>query len=73
MSRKILFYEDLAGKGIPFHRVHISKMVREKRFPPPFKVGAKRNAWFEETIDAFLDASAKGRATEYLQLLEASA
>jgi predicted DNA-binding transcriptional regulator AlpA len=71
MSRKILFTEDLPAKGIPFHRVHIQKMVKARRFPKPFKLGQHRNAWFEDVIDGFITASAEGRAAQYVELLEA--
>ena len=71
MSRKILFTEDLPAKGIPFHRVHIRKMVKARRFPKPFKLGQHRNAWFEDVIDGFITASAEGRAAQYVESLEA--
>ena len=54
---------DLKNFGIPFSRVHIARLVERGEFPPPFKLGANRNAWWESEIVDFLkrrEASTRG-------------
>jgi prophage regulatory protein len=51
---KVLGYPDLQSKGIKWTRQHIHRLVKEGRFPPPFKLGDKTNAWTETEIDKYL-------------------
>lgn len=51
----VLCFPDLKEKGIPWCRQHVSKLVRLKRFPRPFKLGDKTNAWTDEQIDEYLN------------------
>ncbi len=53
---KVLLQRDLRGKGIPWSRQYISSLVKKKRFPPPFKMGPKTNAWTEPQIDEYIEA-----------------
>jgi len=57
--RRLIGYRDFKSKGITYTRQHISKLVKEKKFPAPFKPnGSERgqNAWFEHAIDQHLEA-----------------
>jgi predicted DNA-binding transcriptional regulator AlpA len=63
-AMRLLSYQDLADKGISFSRQHISRLVKKKKFPAPFKPnGCERgqNAWFEHVIDQHLEACATKR------------
>jgi prophage regulatory protein len=51
---KVLVFKDLQDKGIPFTRQHIHRLVKKNKFPAPFKVGEKTNAWDERVIDQHL-------------------
>ena len=63
---RLLSYQDLADKGISFSRQHISRLVKKKRFPPPFKMSGSDkgpNSWFEDVIDEHIeDCAAKSKA-----------
>jgi prophage regulatory protein len=52
---KVLTYPDLAGRGIRWSRQHVWRLVKEKKFPPPFKLGLKTNAWTDVQIDGYLE------------------
>jgi prophage regulatory protein len=60
---KVLAFGDLRGKGIPFTRQHIHKLVKRREFPQPFKIGAKTNAWDESEIDEYLKGRSARRHT----------
>jgi prophage regulatory protein len=53
---KMLSLRDLRDKGIPFTRQHIHKLIKQRKFPPPVKLGAATNAWPEDEIDEYLKA-----------------
>lgn len=67
---RALSFKDLKGKGIPFHRVSLNRLVKEKKFPKPFKIGALQNAWFEHVIDEYLLACSEGRVEQYVASLD---
>lgn len=52
---RLLGFRDLRGKGIPFSRQHIHRLVRQKKFPRPGKVGDRINAWLESQIDDYIE------------------
>lgn len=51
---KVLCFNDLRDRGIPFCRQHVHKLVKTGNFPAPFKLGGKTNAWAEFEIDEYL-------------------
>jgi predicted DNA-binding transcriptional regulator AlpA len=56
---KILDRKDLAELGIRFHRDHLRRLIKQGRFPAPFKVspGASgKDFWTAEQIESFLAA-----------------
>jgi hypothetical protein len=57
--RRVIGYPDFKSKGIKYTRQHINRLVKKKKFPPPFKQnGCERgqNSWFEDVIDQHLEA-----------------
>ena len=53
---KILGFDDLRGKGIPYTRQHIHRLIRKRKFPRPFKlVEGGNNSWTEAEIDQYLE------------------
>lgn len=48
-----LAYSDLAGRGIPFTRQHIARLIKQGRFPAPIKLGIGTNRWIAAEVDAW--------------------
>jgi prophage regulatory protein len=56
--RRLIGYRDFKSKGLTYTRQHISRLVKEKKFPPPFKTSGSDhgpNNWFEDVIDEHLE------------------
>jgi predicted DNA-binding transcriptional regulator AlpA len=54
---KILDRKDLAELGIRFHRDHLRRLIKQGRFPRPFKVSpgeSGKDFWTLEQIETFL-------------------
>jgi prophage regulatory protein len=51
---KVLETRDLRDKGIHWTRQHLYRLVRQGRFPRPFRLGNRTNAWTENEIDEYL-------------------
>jgi prophage regulatory protein len=61
-GRRLLNRDDLQARGIKFSRVHLHRLERAGLFPQHVKYGAGGFiAWFEDEIDAYLDALAAAR------------
>jgi prophage regulatory protein len=58
---RMLSTADLKDKGIPWSRQHISRLVKQRKFPAPVKIGANTNGWLESEIDAYLKARIEQR------------
>ncbi|WP_298673247.1 AlpA family transcriptional regulator [uncultured Sphingomonas sp.] len=52
-DERFLAYTDLAARGIPFTRQHISRLIKQGRFPAPIKLGAGTNRWIASEVDAW--------------------
>jgi prophage regulatory protein len=51
---KVLSRTDLREKkGIRFSR-HLHRLIRQRKFPAPLKIGANSNAWVEAEIDEYI-------------------
>lgn len=59
---KLLAFDDLKGKGIPFTRQHLNRLIRQGRFPAPVKLGVGTNRWLEDEIDQWFVAKARERS-----------
>jgi hypothetical protein len=54
-SSRVLFYRDLAPRGIPWSRQHVGRLERKKAFPPHFHLpGSHLRAWWEIEIDLYV-------------------
>lgn len=52
---RVLSFKQLrAEKGIPYTRVHLSRLINDGKFPLPIRLSEWRIAWREEDIDAWL-------------------
>ena len=57
LSRKMLSRKDLREKkGIPWSRQHLARLVKQRKFPSPVKLGANTNSWDEIEIDDYIEA-----------------
>jgi prophage regulatory protein len=55
---------DLKARGIKFSRQHRHRLIRQRKFPPPVKIGANTNAWPEHEIDQYLEECIAKRDAE---------
>ena len=53
-ANRIYTFDTLPAKGITFHRNYIRRLVKAGAFPAPFYMSARRPAWTEATIDAWI-------------------
>ena len=60
-GRRLLDYQALRERGIPWTRVHLARLEAAGKFPLHIEVGENRIAWFEDEIDDFLEAKAAER------------
>jgi len=60
-SRRLLDYQALRERGIPWSRVHIARLEAAGKFPLHIDIGENSIAWFEDEIDDFLQAKAAAR------------
>jgi predicted DNA-binding transcriptional regulator AlpA len=60
-AERVLTFEDLAAKGWPHTRMHTHRLVKEGKFPKPFKAheGGRRNMWLEADVDEYLSKRAR--------------
>ena len=62
-GRRLLDYQALRERGIPFTRIHIARLEAAGKFPLHIKIGDNAIAWFEDEIDDHLDVKAAERDT----------
>jgi prophage regulatory protein len=60
-SRRLLSYDDLKARGVPFSRMHLRRLEAAGSFPRHLKIGAARIAWLADEVDAFIEAKAAAR------------
>lgn len=61
---RILRFRDLKlEKGVGYSRVHLARLIKAGRFPPPIKLveGGAAIGWLEEEIDEFIRLRANAR------------
>lgn len=51
---RIYTLRDLPLKGISFSSVHLHRLIRAGKFPPPFYMSERRPAWTEATLDLWI-------------------
>ena len=52
---KLLSYDDLRGKGIPYSKVQIWRLEKASKFPKRVPLGPARNAWVDSEIDQWIE------------------
>ena len=60
-GRRLLDYQALRERGIPWSRVHIARLEAARKFPLHINLGENSVAWFEDEIDDLLEAKATAR------------
>ena len=55
MTKRLIAYDDLATKGIPYSKPHIWRLEKQGKFPKRVPIGASRYAYVEDEIDEFVD------------------
>jgi prophage regulatory protein len=60
-GRRLLDYQALRERGIPWSRVHIARLEAARKFPLHINLGENSVAWFEDEIDDFIEAKATAR------------
>jgi prophage regulatory protein len=60
-GRRLLDYQTLRERGIPWTRVHLARLEAAGKFPRHIDVGENSVAWFEDEIDDFLEMKAAER------------
>jgi prophage regulatory protein len=60
-GRRLLDYQALRERGIPWSRVHVSRLEAAGKFPQHIALGENSIAWFEDEVDAFLEKKAAER------------
>jgi prophage regulatory protein len=60
---RILTFDQLKAKGVPYCRVQLRRKAKAGEFPAPISLSDRRIAWIEAEIDAWLEQRAAMRAT----------
>ena len=60
-GRRLLDYQALKERGIPWTRIHIGRLEAAGKFPLHIKLGENSIAWFEDEIDDHLEMKAAER------------
>ncbi|MEO5772562.1 MAG: AlpA family phage regulatory protein [Sphingomicrobium sp.] len=68
---QLLAFSDLAERGIPFSRQHLWRLIKNRSFPAPIKLGSNTNRWVETEVDGWLRAQIAER--DAVQASEGSA
>jgi prophage regulatory protein len=53
---KLLIYEDLRPKGIPYSKVQLWRLEKLGKFPKRVRIGPARHGWSEDEIEAWIAA-----------------
>lgn len=57
---KLLGLKDLRDRGISYHAVHLNRLIKAGRFPPPLRLNiGGRRFWLASQIDGFLAERAR--------------
>lgn len=61
---RVLDYDGLKAKGVPYSKPHLWRLVKAGQFPAPIKWGAARNGWVESEIDSYIESKIAERDRE---------
>jgi prophage regulatory protein len=56
MAQRLIPYDALKGKCIPYSKSHLWRLERANKFPRRVPIGAGRYAYIESEVDAWIDA-----------------
>jgi prophage regulatory protein len=60
-GRRLLDYQALKGRGIPWTRIHLARLEAAGKFPLHVDIGENSVAWFEDEVDDFIEMKAAER------------
>ena len=60
-AMRLISYDDLRPKGIPYSKVQIWRLERDGRFPKRVSVGPQRYAWIQSEIDQYIAERIRAR------------
>jgi prophage regulatory protein len=60
-GRRLLDYQALKERGIPWTRIHLARLEAAGKFPLHINVSDNSIAWFEDEVDDFLEVKAAER------------
>jgi prophage regulatory protein len=63
-GRRLLDYQAIRARGIPWSRVHLARLEAAGKFPLRIDVGENSIAWFEDEVDDFIEMKAAERAAK---------
>jgi prophage regulatory protein len=56
MSARLISYDDLKSKGIPYSKPHLWRLEKQGKFPKRVPIGAGRYAYVEAEIDGYVES-----------------
>ena len=63
MGRRVLRFSELKPeKGIPYSRQHVDRLEKAGLFPKRVKLGPATVGWFDDELDALLEAKGAERS-----------
>ena len=54
MAQRLIPYEVLKAKGIPYSKPHLWRLERANKFPKRVPIGAGRYAYIEAEVDEYI-------------------
>jgi prophage regulatory protein len=60
-GRRLLDFQALKGRGIPWSRVHLARLEAAGKFPLHVDIGENTVGWFEDEVDDFIETKAAER------------
>ena len=61
---RLLSFDDLPSKGVPYSRPHLYRLIKMGKFPRPVKLGENRVAFVEAEIDSYIESKIAERDHE---------
>lgn len=61
MNQRLIPYESLKAKCIPYSKPHLWRLEKRGKFPKRVHIGAGRYAYVEQEIDNFIAEKIAGR------------
>jgi prophage regulatory protein len=55
MAKRLIPYEDLKSKGVPYSKAHLWRLEKSQKFPKRVPIGGSRYGYVESEIDEYVD------------------